>query len=105
MILVKIPPLKEEGKFIGIVTLTDVHAATEKEDMDVSKLNVNDIATKSPIVAYPDQTLHQALFQLGAMDFGRIPVVERNNPEKLLGLLRRHDIVGAYIKGVSKEVK
>ncbi len=98
-------PVKEEGKFIGIVTLTDVHAATEKEDMDVSKLNVNDIVTKSPIVAYPDQTLHQALFQLGAMDFGRIPVVERNNPEKLLGLLRRHDIVGAYIKGVSKEVK
>ncbi len=94
-------PVKEKGNFIGIVTLTDVHAATEKEDIDMDQLTVNDIVTKSPIVAYPDQTLHQALFQLGAMDFGRIPVVDRKDPKKLLGLLRRHDIVRAYINGVS----
>ncbi len=100
------PVVDAEGRLQGIVTLTDVHAATEKEGADISTLTAGDIATtKSLIVAYPDQTLKQALLRLGAKDFGRIPVVDRNDPARLLGVLRRHDIVRAYVSGASKSVK
>ena len=96
------PVIDEKGKFQGIVTLSDVNNVTERDGFDITALTVNDIATKSPIVAHPDQTLHQALFQLGAKDYGRIPVVDRYDRTKFLGLLRRHDIVRAYINSVTR---
>jgi NhaP-type Na+/H+ and K+/H+ antiporter len=48
------------------------------------------------VTVYPDETLDDAVRQFGAMDVGRIPVVERRNPRRLLGVLRRGDIIHAY---------
>ena len=33
-----------------------------------------------------------------------MPVVGRDNPKKLLGVLRRHDVVSAYTKAMSGKV-
>ncbi len=44
----------------------------------------------------PDETLDDALRDFGALDVGRIPVVDRRSPTQLVGLLRRGDIVHAY---------
>jgi len=96
------PVLDEQGRFRGIVTLEDVHNATRKKDVNIVYLTVNDIAAKSPFVAYPDQTLYQVITRLGGRDYGRIPVVDRNDCTKLLGCLRRHDIIRAYFKEVSR---
>jgi len=94
------PIVDENGIFSGIVTLTDVEAAIAKKDQDLTAV---DIATNSPIVAYPDQSVHDALAQFGGRDVGRIPVVDRNNPKRLLGVLRRHDIVRAYTEAIGKQ--
>jgi len=101
--LLGFPVIDAYGRLQGLVTLTDVHGATGKEDADLSTLTVDDISTKSPVVAYPDETLHHVLLQLGARDFKRIPVVDRNDPTKFLGVLRRHDIVQAYISSLPKQ--
>ncbi len=97
------PVVDTEGRLQGIVTLTDIHTGTRKEGADIHNLVVKDIATpaKSLVVAYPDQTLHQALLRVGARDFGRIPVVDRKDPSRILGCLRRHDIIHAYISGIN----
>ena len=87
------PVVDDEGRLVGIVTLTDVEAAPADTIVD---LKVGDIASTELLVAYPDQSLHEALFRLGAKDIGRIPVVDRDNPEQLLGILRRSDIIKAY---------
>jgi len=47
-------------------------------------------------VAFPDQSLYEALLRVGAQDVGRIPVVDRDDQTRLLGVLRRHDIIRAY---------
>ena len=96
------PVVDDEGRFCGIVTLSDVHTAMEKGDAELNDLTVNDIANKSPLVAYPDQSLHEVLLRLGAKDYGRIPVVDRNDRSRLLGVLRRHDIIKAYISRAAK---
>ena len=96
------PVVDAYGQFQGIVTLTDVHAAAGEEGVDVDTLTVDDISTKTPIVAFPDQTLYDVLLQLGARDFNRIPVVDRQDPSKFLGVLRRHDILQAYINEAGK---
>jgi len=86
------PVTDAAGKLVGIVTLTDVQ---EVSLHDGTNLTVADIATKQVRTAFPDQTLRQALGQLGALDVGRLPVVDRADRQRLLGVLRRRDIVRA----------
>lgn len=94
------PVVDERGMLFGIVTLTDLENALLEDD--VEKLTVGDIATTDLVVAYPDQTLHQALGQLGIRNVGRIPVVERRRPRKLVGILRRADVIAAYARAAGK---
>jgi len=89
------------GNLQGVVTISDVEAAMAEGD--IKDLTAADIATKNLITAYPDQPLHDVLVKLGAREVGRIPVVDRNNPKRLLGALRRSDIIRAYTKGVRRK--
>jgi len=90
------PVVDHNGDLFGCVALQDVETAMSREKR--TDLTTGDIANKSPIVAYPDQSIHDALAQLGGRDVGRIPVVDRRNPKKLLGVLRRHNVVDAYTR-------
>ena len=75
------PVVDDEGRLCGVVTVADV---SEKVAEDSADLTVGDIATRSPIVAFPDQPIRRALLRLGAKDVGRIPVVDRDDRTKLL---------------------
>jgi CIC family chloride channel protein len=91
------PVVDEDGSFCGVVTLEDVeHAPTSDEP----NLTVEDIAMKSPLTAYPDQTIYEVLARFGGWEVGRIPVVDRLDSKKLLGVLRRHDIIRAYTRTI-----
>jgi CIC family chloride channel protein len=94
------PVVNEDGHLCGCVTLEDVEAAMGRKNPG---LVVDDIATKSPVVAYPDQSIHDALSQFRGEGVGRIPVVSRDDPKKLLGVLRRHDIIRAYVKATGSQ--
>jgi CIC family chloride channel protein len=93
------PVTDEEGRFYGMVTVSDVEQGLKEEQAD---LKVSDIATRNPITTYPDQSVHDILSRLGTVDVGRIPVVARDDPLRLLGVLRRHDIIRAYNKAAEK---
>lgn len=96
------PVTDEEGQFYGVVTVSDVEEGLKKENPD---LKVSDIATRNPVTTYPDQSVHDILLRLGTVDVGRIPVVARDDPLKLLGVLRRHDIIRAYNKAAAEAKK
>jgi trk system potassium uptake protein TrkA len=42
---------------------------------------------------------------MGMKDIGRIPVVDRNDPSRLVGMLRRVDIIRAYQRGIQKRLE
>jgi len=96
-----LPVVDKDENLCGVVTPSDVEAAILKGDIE--SLTVNDISSKSLIVAYPDEYLHDVLVKLGAREVGRIPVVDRSNPKRLLGMLQRPDIIRAYVKMVSRK--
>ena len=72
--------------------MADVERHIGSENGD---LKVIDIATRSPFVAYPDQTLDKVLAS-AEEEYGRIPVVDRKDGKRLLGVLQRQDIIKAY---------
>lgn len=96
-----LPVVDEEGNLCGVVTPSDVEAAMSRGEPH--NMTVGNISSKSLIVAYPDEYLHDVLVKLGAREVGRIPVVDRNNPRRLLGMLQRPDIIRAYVRTVARK--
>jgi CIC family chloride channel protein len=95
------PVVDKKGDFVGVVTIADVEAAMTKGSP--TDLTVRDIASKSVTVAYTDDYIHDVLVRMGSQDVGRIPVVDRRNPKRLLGVLRRHDVLSAYSKSLTRK--
>jgi CIC family chloride channel protein len=97
------PVLDENGDLFGVVTLQDLRNALSRPNAE--KLTVADIATRSVLTAFPDEPVWAALKRLGTRDVGRLPVVDRRNPRRLVGSIRRNDIVRAYNIGITRKAE
>jgi len=93
------PVVDKAGHLKGVVTVADLEAKMTSANKN---LTAADIATTNLITAYPDESLHDVLHKLGDSEVGRIPVVDRKEPSKLVGVLRRHDFIRAYTKAQSQ---
>jgi len=82
------------GDFYGLITLQNMERNLTATDL--RGLKVRDLAITNVITTHPDETLEEVLRVFGALDVGRIPVVDPGNPRKLLGMLRWSDIVRSY---------
>jgi CIC family chloride channel protein len=85
------------GQLYGIATLQDLERRLDSKGLDGT---VADICTRKLVTTYPDETLDDALRHFGTLEVGRIPVVDRHDPRKLLGLLRRGNIISAYAQSL-----
>ena len=83
----------EAGALTGIITRGDVVRAFNRADH--ASLTVLAAGASQPIVAYPDETLYDAIARLLRYNIGRLPVVERAAPTKVVGYLGRADILAA----------
>jgi CIC family chloride channel protein len=92
------PVLDEEGSLVGMVSLRDYRRARGDDDVSPD-LRVIDIATRAPIVAHPDETVRLALRRMAPRDLSQLPVVSRESPRSLLGIVRRNDVIRAYELG------
>ncbi len=91
--------LDEAGELYGVVTLSDL---AELFAQKKPAQTIGEIATTEVVTVHPDDTLEEAMRQFGMKDVGRLPVVDRRNPRRLLGLLRRADVVSAYSNALTQ---
>ncbi len=82
------PIVDENGRLVGIITGRDVMQAM-KEDRTRQAIAV---ARRHLTVAYPDETLDDAWERMGEQGVGRLPVVSRNDPGKLVGFITKGDL-------------
>ncbi len=94
------PVMDDEGRLLGIVSLEDYRDAVARDPSAADHLVVGDIATRDVVVAFPDETVADALRRMAPRDLSRLPVVSRADKRRLLGVVRRNDIVRAYELGV-----
>jgi CBS domain-containing protein len=83
----------EGGDLVGIITRGDVVRAFERSG-DTS-VTVLDAGSTNLIVAYEDETLHDAIARMLRHDVGRLPVVDRANEKRIVGYLGRASIMAA----------
>jgi len=88
-----LPVVNEIGELTGVLTLQDLDGVDPAE---WSTRKVSEVCSRDLLVTFPDETIGSALRRMGLRDIGRLPVVDRNDQRKLMGLLRRTDLVRAY---------
>ncbi len=89
-----LPVMNAAEELVGIVTVQDLDRANLEHPRE--NLTVGQVCSRDLLVAYPDESIGTALRRMSAQDVGRLPVVARDQPRRLLGLLRRNDLVRAY---------
>lgn len=90
-----------EGHLVGVVTLSDYAAALEEGKGE----QVGDICVRNPVTLFPDQSLHEAMLLMASNDIGRVPVVSREDPKRVVGLVGRSDVIRAYRVGLSRRME
>ena len=87
------PIVDKAGALVGLITRGDVVKALEQVG---EPLSVLEAGASSPIVAFPDEMLEEAVDKMIRNGVGRLPVVEREHPTRLLGYLGRKGIAMAW---------
>jgi len=90
-----------QGKLEGIITSGDVLRALKQEAGE--NITVLEAGSREPVVAYPDELISQASDKMLHNNIGRLPVVERSDPRKLVGYLGRHGIMAARLRRLHEE--
>jgi CIC family chloride channel protein len=90
-----------EGLLAGIITRGDIVRALQSKQL--VQMTVMEAGTQKPIVAHPDELLHDAITKMLNNDVGRLPVVERSNPRRILGYLGRTNIMAARVRNIEEE--
>lgn len=91
-----------QGELCGIITIGDLERVTASNPAGLRQ-PVGQFCTREPVVAYPDETMQAALQRMGARALGRLPVVERANPRRMVGWLHRADFIRAYELALARQ--
>jgi len=76
----------------GIITRSDIMKAMQ-DHTNPSDLTVADVGQSQVIVTYPDEPLRSAVDAMLQHDIGRLPVVSRENPKQVLGMIGRASVM------------
>ncbi len=95
------PILDADGQLAGIITRGDVVGSLEQNPEE--QLTVLAAGNRHVVTTHPDEMLHDAVTRMLSHDVGRLLVVERKNPKKLLGYLGRGAILKSRLKRLDEE--
>ena len=85
------PVLDDAGLLVGVLTRRDLIGSTEDESVPLSAL-----VTRTPVVVFTDNTMRDAADQMVRASVGRLPVVERHAPRRVIGMISRSDLLSAH---------
>jgi CIC family chloride channel protein len=80
-------PVLDGGRLVGMFTMMDALRASRS-----GHVRVADAMSKDLVVAYPADSLHTALQRMARSGLSLLPVVDRENANRLAGILDMRDI-------------
>jgi len=96
------PVLNADNKLAGILSFNDYSEAIFDEDLK-HLVVARDLATPDVVTISADDNLYTALEKISRKDFATLPVVSADDPGRLVGIISRRDIIGAYDRAVLKK--
>jgi len=106
------PVMANETELYGMVTMQDMERTIQemertlhRKEVNLKDLKVWDVATPHPVTVFPDEPIWSAIRKMAPRDLARLPVISRNNPKQLVGVISRSNIVRAYNVGLMRKQK
>jgi CBS domain-containing protein len=93
--------MDKEEKLAGIITRGDI-LRTMRQNA-TGKMTVIEAGQTKLVVAYEDESLHEAASRMLKHNIGRLPVVERENTRQVIGYLGRASIMAAQARFYEEE--
>ena len=84
------PVLDADGHLVGVLTRRDL-----LDDRRAAGSRARDLVTRIPIIVYDDCSLREAADHMVHHEIGRLPVVTRAAPHRVVGMLTRSDLLAA----------
>jgi H+/Cl- antiporter ClcA/CBS domain-containing protein len=91
------PVLDAGGVLVGVLTRRDLLDASARPEQ-----RLRELITRLPKYVYDDCTVRQAADHMVNHGIGRLPVVLRDEPQKVIGMVTRSDILSVYRRRVEE---
>jgi H+/Cl- antiporter ClcA len=86
------PVVDANGLLVGVVTRRDFFDPEVPDDVRIESL-----IKRPPVVVFEDNTLRDAADQMVIERVGRLPVVTREDPRTIIGIISRSDLLEAHV--------
>ncbi len=94
------PVVDGQERLVRVLTASDLLAVDEG-----ATTRLADLPTQSPVVAYPKESCRLIAERMAVHGIGRLPVVVRDDPTKIIGIITRSDLLKARLSHVHEETK
>ena len=94
------PVLGRDDGLMGVVGRRDVESLSGPPDAGPL---ISEVMRHDVVVAYPDETLRSAADRMSHRHVGVLPVVDRSEPHRLLGLVTQFDLLRARDRLMTEE--
>ncbi len=91
------PVVDPAGILVGVLTRRDV-----LDPRIAGNRELREILFRPPKFVYDDCTARQAANHMVNHDIGRLPVILRSQPTRLIGIVTRSDILSAYRRRIEE---
>ncbi len=95
------PVVDADGRLRGVVTRSDILEL--QLNPQLANRQLADLVKRNPVVAYPDEPLRAAVYRMAETGFTRLPVVDREDPRRLVGLVALSDVLAARRRNIEEE--
>jgi CIC family chloride channel protein len=89
------PLVGPDGELTGIISVQDFMGVVFERDL-MDLVVVKELATLDVITVFEDDDLDTAMRKIGYRNIEQLPVVDRDNGKRLVGIISRRDMVSAY---------
>lgn len=93
-----------QGLMKGVLSFQDIRNLLSQHTLDYLVI-AQDLVVPETLVLHADDDLEQAYNRFGQRDFLLIPVVERDNPRKVVGVVRRETLIDYYNKRLIDQLR
>jgi H+/Cl- antiporter ClcA len=100
------PLLDTKQQLVGVLTRSDLHHFLEEKERQHHEPNGDVLAhlvKQNPVVCYLDEPLRIVVYRMAETNLTRLPVVERNQQRKLVGLVSLTDLLKARARNLQEE--
>ncbi len=94
------PVVDEDGHLSGMITLEDIRGVDAGNRLTTQ---VREVMTRDPVTVTPVDTLEDASRKMGLREIGRLPVVDGEDMQRVVGIITRSDIINAYNRYILRD--